>query len=217
MQFGVMMQSDELRRNMIDCQLRTSGVNEPWVIKAMGALPRENFVASEAAVAVYTDRPVPLGNGRMLNPPVVTGLMLQAATPKKTDKILIIGAGSGYLAALVAPYVAEVVAVETDANLTENARINVPFAHIVEGPLAAGHAENAPYSLILIDGAIETLPQGLADQLAEGGRIVTGITEGPALRLASAVKHGVHLALRAFADAEIAKLPGFERAREFIF
>jgi protein-L-isoaspartate(D-aspartate) O-methyltransferase len=214
---GVMMQSEELRRHMVDCQLRTSGVNEPWVTKAMGGLPRERFVSADRVAAAYTDRPVALGSGRMLNPPIVTGMILQTASPAADDNVLLIGAATGYLAALLAPRVAQLVAVEADSALAAQARSNCPGLDVVEAPLTSGHTGNAPYSLIIIDGAIESLPQAFVDQLTDGGRIVSGLREGPALRLAMGVKHGAHLALRSFADAEIAVLPGFEHAKEFVF
>jgi protein-L-isoaspartate(D-aspartate) O-methyltransferase len=214
---GVMMQSEELRRHMVDCQLRTSGINEPWVTKAMGGLPRERFVSTDRVAAVYTDRPVIFSAGRMLNPPVVTGLILQTANPAADDIVLLVGAATGYLAALIAPRVAQLVAVEEDAAMASQARVNCPGVNIVEAPLSSGCPSSAPYSLIIIDGAIDILPQALLDQLADGGRIISGLREGPALRLAMGVKHGAHLALRSFADAEIAVLPGFERAKEFVF
>jgi protein-L-isoaspartate(D-aspartate) O-methyltransferase len=214
---GVVMHSQDLRRHMVDSQLRTSGVNEPWVLKAMGALPREDFVSEDRVAAVYTDRPVSLGNGRSLNPPVVTGLMLQSADPRPNDHVLLIGAGTGYLATLLAGRVALLVVQENEPVLVRELHKNCQSAIVVESPYSLGCPDNGPYSLIIIDGAIEDLPQTLADQLADGGRIVTGLRDGAALRLAMGVKHGAHLALRNFADAEIAVLPGFERAKEFVF
>jgi protein-L-isoaspartate(D-aspartate) O-methyltransferase len=211
------MHSEELRRHMIDSQLRTSGVNEPWVLRAMGGLLREKFVADARSAAVYTDRPVVLENGRALNPPVVTGLMLQKANPSADDHVLLIGAGSGYLATLIADRVASLTAVENDSVLANELRQNCPSVQVVEGPLNEGDASGSPYTLLIIDGAIDALPDVLADQLAEGGRVVTGLRDGAASRLAAGVKHGTHLALRSFADAEIALLPGFERTKEFVF
>ncbi len=211
------MQSETLRRHMVDSQLRTSGINEPWITKAMGALPRENFVGADRAAVAYSDRPVSLGAGRMLNAPAISGMLLQAAEPAGDDRALLIGAGSGYLAALLAPRVASLVAVEEDAALANLAKANVASAQFVDAPLNGGYPADAPYSLIVIDGAIDILPQAIVDQLSEGGRIVCGLREGAAFRLAKGVKHGAHLALRAFADAEAAPLPGFEQAKEFVF
>ena len=208
--------SEEMRRNMVDSQLRTSGVNAPWILAAMLAAPREAFVPS-ANSAVYMDRSFPLGGGRMLNPPLAAGQMLSVAEPKATDRVLLIGAGTGYLAALLARRVTSLMAVEESAELADSFAANVPDVRLLRGGHKTGAPDNAPFDLIIIDGAIEELGEQLADQLADGGRIVTGITDGPVTRLAIGVKRGSHLALRPVADMEIAALPGFARAKEFVF
>jgi protein-L-isoaspartate(D-aspartate) O-methyltransferase len=210
-------QSETNRRHMIDSQLRTNGITEAWIVKAMGELPREKFLPAGKEAFAYLDRSVPLGNGRMLNPPLATAEMLQAAGITEKDNVLLIGAGTGYMAALLAGRVAKLVAVEAEAELASAARANVPGLDIVEAALNEGSKKGAPYSLILIDGAVEQLPETIEGQLSEGGRIVTGIVEGPVCRLASGTKYGGHVALRALADIEIAPLPGFERAKEFVF
>jgi protein-L-isoaspartate(D-aspartate) O-methyltransferase len=209
-------QSDEMRRNMVDSQLRTSGVNTPWIIAAMLAIPREAFVLGDNDAA-YMDRSISLGDGRMLNPPIAAGQMLEIAEPRADDNVLLVGAGTGYLAALLCRRVGSLVAVEESAELAAAFKANVPDIALIEGTIAAGAPDNGPYSLIIIDGAIEDLPVALAAQLAEGGRIVTGLREGPVSRLAIGVKRGEHLALRAVQDMEVAPLPGFARAREFVF
>ena len=209
-------QSEHMRRNMVDSQLRTSGVSAPWIIAAMLAMPREVFVPG-ASSAVYMDRPFPLGGGRMLNPPLASGQMLMAAQPNAADRVLLIGAGTGYLAALLIKRVASLVAVEESAELADSFTANLPNANLVRGAHNAGAADNAPFDLIIVDGAIAELPQTLIEQLSDGGRIVTGITDGPVSRLATGVKRGSHLALRTVADMEIAPLPGFAHAKEFVF
>ena len=209
-------QSEQMRRNMVDSQLRTSGVNTPWILAAMLATPREAFVPGDASGA-YMDRAVPLGSGRMLNPPLAAAQLLQIADIKRDDRVLLIGAGTGYIAALLADRVELLVAVEESAELADVFAVNVPAVPLVCGPHKDGSAIYAPYSLILIDGSIAELPESLSEQLAGGGRIVTGITDGPVTRLATAVKRGSHLALKAVADMEIAALPGFARAKEFVF
>lgn len=209
--------SETSRRHMVDSQLRTNGITTPWIVKAMGEVPRENFLPAEKAAFAYLDRSVPLANGRMLNPPLASADMLQAAEIVESDNVLLVGAGTGYLAALLAGRVAKLVAVESDATLAANARANVPGLELVEGDMNQGVAQNAPYSLIIIDGAIEQLPEALEAQLAENGRIVTGLAEGPVRRLALGTKHGGHVALRTFADLEVADLPGFAKAKEFVF
>lgn len=209
-------QSEHMRRNMVDSQLRTSGVSAPWIIAAMLATPREVFVPG-ASSAIYMDRSFPLGSGRMLNPPLATGQMLMAAQPAAADRVLLIGAGTGYLAALLTKRVVSLVAVEESAELADSFTANLPDAYLVRGAHNAGAADNAPFDLMIIDGAVAELPQALIQQLSDGGRIVTGITDGPVSRLATGVKHGNHLALRTVADMEIAPLPGFVHAKEFVF
>jgi protein-L-isoaspartate(D-aspartate) O-methyltransferase len=209
-------QSEEMRRHMVDSQLRTSGVNTPWTIAAMMATPREAFVPGDASTA-YMDRAIPLGSGRMLNPPVAAALMLQSAEVQPDDKVLLVGAGTGYLAALLAPRVTSLVALEESDALADAFKANLPGITLIEGPLSKGASGHAPYDLILIDGGIERLPDALVEQLADGGRVVTGLIEGPVSRLAMGVKRGGHLALRAIADTEIAGLPGFARAKAFVF
>ena len=211
------MQSEIMRRQMVDSQLRTSGVNVPWIIAAMGALPREIFVNADQGSTVYSDRPTPLGSGRMLNPALVAGQMLQAAAPTQNDAALLIGAGTGYLAALLRPRVATLVAVEADSSLAAVMRSNAPDMTIVEGALPDGAAQGAPYSLVIIDGAIAQLPDAIIDQMAEGGRIVCGVMDGTVGRLASGIKQGGQVVLRSFIDMDVAPLPGFARSAEFVF
>jgi protein-L-isoaspartate(D-aspartate) O-methyltransferase len=210
-------QSETTRKHMVDSQLRTNGITTAWIVKAMGELPRENFLPSGKEAFAYLDRSVPLGNGRMLNPPLATAEMLQIAEVSESDNVLLIGAGTGYLAALLSGRVKKLVAVESDAELAAAARAIVSGLDVVEGELSQGSKKDAPYSLIIIDGAIEQLPAAIEGQLANRGRIVTGLAEGPVRRLAIGTNHGGHVALRAFADIEVAALPGFERAREFVF
>ena len=208
------------RRAMIDSQLRTNGITSPDVIAAMGIVPRENFVPESLQSIAYMDRSVPLGAGRALNPPLAAGLMLEQAGVEKNDRILVIGAGTGYLAALLAGKVASIVATEESVDLMALAQTNLISQSgltLVAAPLPAGAPDHAPYSLVLIDGAIEVLPQAIVDQMEEGGRIITGLAEGAVRRLASGYKHNGAAALRAFADTEIAALPGFAHAKEFVF
>lgn len=207
----------QMRRNMVDSQLRTNGVIEPWIITAMAATAREKFLPEEKAAFAYLDRSVPLTGNRMLNPPLANGQMLQAAGITPADSILLIGTGPGYLAALLDGRASRLVAVEQDSGLAAQTRAHVADITLVEGPMQAGAPDHGPYSLILIDGAVEQLPAALIDQLAEGGRVVTGLIEGSVTRLATGVKLGGHVALRNIADLEVAALPGFERTKEFVF
>jgi len=200
------------RRAMIDSQLRTSGVSEPWVIAAMGEMPREEFVPAAARDIAYMDRRVRLTATRALNPPLATGLMLQEAAVGADDDILLIGAGCGYLAALLSGRAKHIVAVEEDAALVKMARANLTGranVELAQGAHKEGAASGTRYSLIIIDGAIEQLPDAITGQLREGGRVVS--------RVAIGYKRGNAAVLRPFADCSISPLPGFERIAEFVF
>ena len=189
---------DNMRRAMVDSQLRTSGVTAPWVIAAMGRLPRENFVPATLRSTAYMDRSLMLGEGRVLNPPVATGLMLEAAEVALDDSILLVGTPKGYVATLLAGRARLVVTVEKAADFANAKR-------------------KAPFPLIVIDGAVEILPDSLLALAQDGARVVTGITERGVTRLASGYIRGGKVALRPFADTEIAPLPDFATPKEFAF
>ena len=189
--------ADAARRAMIDSQLRTSGVNEPWVLAAMARLPREDYLPDAAKAAAYTDRSVELGGGRFLAAPLVHGKMLSEAAPVATDKALLVGDGQGYLAALLRPLVGSLDCVEP-----------------VE---AAAKGKKGAYSLIVIDGAIEQLPDALAASLADDGRLVTGLVERGITRLAAGRKAGGDVALLALAELGIPVLPQFAAAKDWSF
>ena len=207
-----------MRRAMVANQLRTAAVNDARVVAAMRAVPRELFVAPAHAAFAYADRSVPLANGRALNLPMATGRLLTEAAPRPADRALVVGAASGYAAALLASLVASVVALEEDAALPALARTppetNVSFA---AGPLAEGWAAAAPYDLILIDGAVEAIPGALVDQLADGGRLAAGLIDQGVARLVIGRKAGGGFGTVAFADVEGVALPGFARPAVFSF
>lgn len=184
------------RRAMIDSQLRTSGVNEPWVLEAMNSVLREDFVPQNARAAAYTDRAVPLGNGRFLAAPLVHGRILAEAKPVPSDRALIVSASGGYLAALVQPLVGSLE---------------------VKDVGDVGNLKRGAFSLVLIDGAIEVLPDALADALAEGGRIVGGLVERGVTRLAVGTKAAGSVAWLPLAELGIPVLPEFAAPRRWSF
>lgn len=210
---------ESMRMAMVSNQLRTTAVNDPRVVAALRAVPREAFVPADRAATAYVDTMVPLGNGRFLNTPMATGRLITEAAPQPTDRALVIGAATGYSAALLARLVAHVVALDEDGTLLSTARAaNLPAnVDILEGPLAAGWAVDAPYDLILVDGAIETVPQPLIDQLAEGGRLAAAIIERGVNRLTIGRKGGGGYGETTFADADACPLPGFARPTVFTF
>jgi len=182
------------RRAMINSQLRTSGVNEPWVLAAMAACPREDFVPAEQAAYAYIDRALPLGDGRFLASPVVHARMLAQAEPLRADKVLIIGNGNGYLPALVKPLAGSLTVID-----------------------AKDAIEGHDYTLIFIDGAIEQLPEAVSAALAEGGRIVTGLVERGVARLAAGRKHAGTVTMTTLCDLAVPVLPEFAAPKRWSF
>lgn len=211
---------DVMRHAMVASQLRTTAVNDARVVAAMARVPRETFVPESVRAIAYRDTAIPLGDGRYANVPMATGKLLTEAALEKTDKVLLIGAAGGYTAAVLAEIVATVVAVESDAALAALARTALsgkPTVTLVEGDLAAGHAGGAPYDVLVIDGAVEHVPDALAAQVRPGGRVVSGIVERGVTRLARGVRSDSGFALTPFADVDCVGLPGFSTPKTFTF
>lgn len=209
-----------MRHAMVASQLRTSGVNDPRVVDVMAQVPRERFVPADQARFAYGDTGVPLPGGRRLNPPLATGRLLTAAQVEPSDRVLLVGAAGGYTAAVLAQLAASVTAVEADPTLaacTRAALTGVSNATVVEASLEAGAPDHGPYDLLVIDGAVEAVPDALADQVAPGGRIVSGIVDRGVTRLASGRRTGGGFRLVDFLDIDCAVLPGFARPRSFSF
>lgn len=209
----------EMRSAMVDCQLRTNDVIDPALVSAMSAVPREDFVPAAMAPLAYIDRPITLNGERRMNAPLVTARLLVAADIRAGQRVLLIGAASGYAAAVLAELGAVVVAVESDAALVRmaSAALGDRPVMLVTGALGDGAASEAPFDRIVIDGAIEALPDRLADQLVDGGLCVAALSDGPVTRLARGINVGGALVLRPFADMDAVILPGFSRPAGFAF
>lgn len=188
---------DDARRAMIDSQLRTSGVNETFVLARMSVVPREDFVPEELRAFAYADRAVRLPGGGALPAPLFHGMMLAEARPSSDDTVLIVAGGSDYLAALVAPMAASVTTVSAEE-------------------AAAGRIGCNP-TLVLIDGAVEHLPEVLTRKLADGTRVVTGLVERGITRLATGRKTGGGLGLVALAETGVPRLVAFDREAGWSF
>ena len=184
------------RRAMIDSQLRTSGVNEPWVLTAMAGVAREDFVPEAQRASAYIDRAIPLGGGRSLAAPLVHARMLAEAAPGLGDKVLLVGDGQGYLAALLRPLCGSLDAVD---------------------PAGAGAKGKGGYALIVVDGAIEHLPDALSVRLVDGGRLVTGLVESGVTRLATGRRAAGDVALLPLAEIGIPILTEFAAPRAWKF
>jgi protein-L-isoaspartate(D-aspartate) O-methyltransferase len=207
---------EQMRRAMVSSQLRTTAVNDPRVVAAMGQVARERFVPPAQAALAYLDLSLPIAPGRSMPAPMVLGRLLTEARVKSSDRALVIGAGGGYAAAVLAELAGTVTALEEDAALIGDAPMP---AHVsrVSGPLANGWAKSAPYDLILFDGAVERVPSAIIAQLADGGRIAAPIAENGVTRLAIGHKAGEGFGMVTFADAEAPALPGFAVEKGFTF
>jgi protein-L-isoaspartate(D-aspartate) O-methyltransferase len=210
---------EHMRRAMVASQLRTTGTNDPRVLAAMGEVPRERFVPAERVSLAYADALVPLKPGRDFNSPMALGRLLTEAAPRAGERALAVGIATGYAAAVLARLVGPCTAVEEDEELAAAARANLAGfeVRLVQGPLIEGCKAGAPYDLILIDGAIEQVPDTLIAQLADGGRLATGLLENGVTRLAIGRRAGEGFGLAAFTDAAASVLPGFAKPRAFKF
>lgn len=203
------------RRAMIENQLRPEGVTDVAVLEAMGAVAREQFLPEQNRPLAYADRSLALGGGRFLPAPAVLGQLLTGMSPQPGERALVIGAGTGYSAAVLAAIGCGVVALESSAELAARAReLGV---QTVEGPLEAGHKAGAPYDIILIDGAVEHIPEAIIHQLADGGRLGAALVDRGITRLIVGQKVAGAFGHLSISDAGVAPLPGFARPRGFHF
>ena len=209
-----------MREAMIVSQLRTVAVDDSRVIAALNVVPREHFVPSARATSAYVDTAIPLGEGRAMNAPLATARLINEADVQPGDHVLVIGAATGYAVAVLAELGATVVAVEESPALLASAKANLKgraSITVVGGDLSKGSKKQGPYDVILIDGAVDQVPDALVAQLKTGGRFVTGLIERGVPRLAAGRKSAGGFALVPFLDAACVTLPGFAQPKGFQF
>lgn len=185
------------RKAMIDSQLRPSGVNDDRVLSAMGRTAREDFIPAVARNYAYMDRAIALGGGRFLAAPLVHGRMLVEAEPSSSDNALLVSTGSGYLAELLRPLVGSL--------------------EVLDAAAVAARKKKGGFSLLIIDGAIEELPDALAAQLADNGRIVTGLVTRGVTRLAAGRSIAGQVSLLPLAEIGMPILPEFAAPKRWSF
>jgi protein-L-isoaspartate(D-aspartate) O-methyltransferase len=214
------------RQKMVDGQVRPSDVTDVRIIDAMLAVPREAFVPQNQRALAYLDLDLDVGEGgrakRFLIKPVVIAKMLQAADIKDTDEVLVVGCASGYLAALVAKLARRVTATECDPSLVAKARdvfaeLGIENVAAKAAAAAEGDSANAPYDVIILNGATEIVPDGLYRQLREGGRLVGVFAMTQPQRAVIVTRSHDDFGNRALFDAAIPVLPGLERPPAFVF
>jgi protein-L-isoaspartate(D-aspartate) O-methyltransferase len=211
------------RLNMVENQVRTNRVTDERLIEAMETIPRELFVPSELRAVAYVDEDLKVARGRYLMEPMVLARLLQTAEVQPTDIALDIGPATGYSTAVLARLCETVVGVEADAALVDQAsetltELGIDNAVVIEGDLQAGNPAQGPYDVILFSGAISDVPDRIAGQLADGGRLVAVRRSGPGVGQALLVTRFADiLSPRVIFDAATPYLPGYEPKLEFVF
>jgi protein-L-isoaspartate(D-aspartate) O-methyltransferase len=214
------------RQKMVDGQVRPSDVTDLRIIDAMLAVPREAFVPQNQQALAYLDIDLDVSEGgserRFLIKPVVTAKMLQAADIKHTDNVLVVGCATGYAAAVVARLVGQVTATEVAPTMAARAKdilaqLGIGNVTVRAADPSEGDAANAPYDVIMLNGATEVTPDRLYRQLKDGGRLVGVFAMAqPPRAMMVTHSHGA-FGTRALFDAAVPVLPGLGRVPAFVF
>jgi protein-L-isoaspartate(D-aspartate) O-methyltransferase len=213
----------DARNCMVDSQIRPNRVTDPRILSAMRRLPRERFLPANVWSLAYADEDVPLGYGRYLLEPMVLARLLQAANLRDNERVLVVGAGTGYDAAVLAACGCRVTALEEDSSLLAIARavlpIEAPGVTVVSGPLADGWPASGPYDLILIEGAVAAIPPALAAQThRETGRILAAIhQEGRITQAVIAEATPAGVSISPLFDCATPPIPSLRKAQVFAF
>lgn len=215
-----MIDSAENRRVMVDSQVRPSDVTKYPIIEAMLAVPREAFVPNQSRAVAYMDDNIGFATGRTVLAPRTLAKMLDALDIRADEAVLDLGCGFGYSTAIAARLAEVVVGVEEEPSIASEAQAvllehGFDNAAVVEGPLNEGAAKAGPYDVILIQGAIQVLPDAIADQLKVGGRMCALFAEGPLGQARMGIKTTAGLSWRWLFDAGAPVLPGFAQERAF--
>jgi protein-L-isoaspartate(D-aspartate) O-methyltransferase len=210
------------RTNMVESQVRPSDVTDRRILRVMQAEPREQFVTGPAQALAYMDDHLPAGGGRFLLAPRVLAKLIQLLEIQAGDTVLDVGCATGYSAAVLARLAGAVIAVEADEKLAEQARRTlaargIDNADLVAAPLPGGVPARAPYDAILLNGSVELLPEAIVDQLKDGGRVAGVLVAGGVGKATLWRRSGPNCDGRPAFDAAAPLLPGFEKARSFVF
>jgi protein-L-isoaspartate(D-aspartate) O-methyltransferase len=220
-----MVDFSQARRMMVDSQLRTFDVNDLPLLDAMDSVPREKFVLPGREELAYIDQDILVSDTatrRYMLSPMNLGRMIQALGVEAGEKALDVACGRGYAAAVFDKLGAQVTALESDEALADAARKSLAAAgaggvEVVTGSLDQGYAKNAPYDVILINGAVDVRPEALLQQLAEAGRLVCVKGRGRAARATLYVRSGDAFGERTLFDAAAPVLAPFVQEPGFTF
>jgi protein-L-isoaspartate(D-aspartate) O-methyltransferase len=211
------------RNCMVDSQIRPNRVADPRILAAMRRLPRERFLPANVQSLAYADEDVPLGHGRYMMEPMVLARLLQAASLTGQERALVVAAGTGYGAAVLTACGCRVTALEDDPALLSIARAaltaEAPGVALVSGSLSAGWPTQAPYDLVLIEGAVSAIPAALAAQLhQETGRLLTAIRhDGGITQAVQAEATNAGVAISVLFDCGTPEIPSLRKAPAFAF
>lgn len=220
-----MQDFEQARVNMVDCQIRPNDVTSHPILAAFGSVPREKFVAASMRPLAYIDEDLKLSEAdsqRFLMEPMSMARLIQLAEIDSDDIVLDIGCATGYSTAILSQLCNSVVAVESDAQLCEQATetlvaLNYDNTVVINGPLGQGCAKEGPYDAIFVGGAVGDTPQALGQQLKEGGRMVVVEGVGNSAVAKVYLREGDRLQERKAFNCAVKALPGFEREEEFVF
>ncbi len=217
------MDFETARTKMVDNQIRTTDVTRHDILRAFLQVPREEFVPASRKPLAYIDEDLPIGNGRYVMEASPFAKLLQLAAVTPDDVVLDVGCGSGYSSAVLSHLAGSVVALEEDADLaalaSDNlARLDYVTCVVVEGKLEEGYPSEAPYDVIFFEGAVGRLPATFFEQLREGGRLVVveGVGNAASAKLYFKDENGI-VSDRFGFNCSVKPLPGFDKAREFVF
>jgi len=213
------------RTIMVDTQIRTEGVTNHAIIRAMGEVPRERFMPTRLRPFAYTDADIMVREeapARRLMRPATLARLIQAAAIAPGDTVLVVGCATGYSSALIAGLATSVIALESDERLAGDASttlMELGFGNVavVTGPLDQGYASEGPYDVIFVDGSIEEVPESLFAQLKEGGRLVAIVGRNRAAPAVVFTRTDDDIGRRPMFDAFAPALPGFEKPHAFVF
>ncbi len=217
-----MIDFETARTRMVDNQIRTTDVTSHSVLSAFLAVPREVFVPDNKKALAYIDDDIQVAPGRFVMEPSPLAKLLQLAEITSGDFVLEVGAGSGYVSALLSVLAGSVVALESDEGLVASATAALSAngydnVAVVGGDLKAGYAAEAPYDVIFVNGAVEEVPVALLEQRRDGGRRVAVVGYGNASAAKLYVKENGMVSERFAFNTSVKPLPGFEKAETFEF
>jgi protein-L-isoaspartate(D-aspartate) O-methyltransferase len=216
---------EQLRRNMVDSQIRTNDVTDLRLLDAILSVPRELFVPENRQELAYTDEDVEItatGNKRYVMKPVPLARLIQLADVRPGDVVLEVGCGTAYASAIMSRVAKTVIALDDNAEIGELAKNALEAAGCgnvvtVTGPIANGFAVNAPYDVVFVNGAVDEVPAALFGQLKEDGRLVAVEGNGNAGVAKLYMKHDGHVAGRKVFNASVKPLPGLRKEPGFVF